>query len=317
MEQTTQPISENKKDSGNKVVIIILIVMIVLLGGAGAFLGYQYMNMGKIVKKKSEEITSLNKSIEEKDQKLTELEKRIQELEGNGSLTKEEADELRNQIAQLQQELEEARNNPKIVYRDGGGGGTNKKIQELEEIIAAKEEQFNMLRAERDKLSEENKKLTNDMMTTNQEKQDLQVRNKDMENKLNLAAALKITGSTLTGYRLKKNGDKVYEEKSKKIAGLEIQFTIMENVVAQSGDKVAYIVIIGPNKKVLSESTSNTFQYMGVDKVYSVKKDFYYSNKDTEMTADFKTKEQLTAGEYRAEVFIDGALAGYSTATFK
>lgn len=317
MEQPTIT-QEEQKNSGNRIIVIILAVMIVLLLGAGGFLGYQWFNRGKVIHDQNATIESQNKEIQEKNEQLQDLEKRVADLEGNGSLTKEQADDLRNQIAQLQEELKDAQDNPKIVYRtSGGGGGTSKKIEELETTIAGLEEQYNKVKSERDKLAEDNKKLTTDYLSANQEKQDLQVRNKDMENKLNLASALKMTSATLTGYRLKKNGDPVYEEKAKKVSGMKIQFTILENVVAQSGDKVAYIVIIGPNKKVMTENASNTFQYMGIDKVYSTKKEFYYSNKDTEMTADYKTKETIASGEYRAEVYIDGALAGYCSSTFK
>lgn len=310
----TEQATPTENRSSNKIIIILLIVMIVLLGGAGAYLTVQYIGHTAKIKEQTKTIEEKEKVYQDAKHDLDSISGELTRLQNSGMISGEEAQKLRDQIAELEKDLEYERTHKTVV---SGGGGTKARITELEGLLRTKEEEYNRLLAQKNTLEQDNKKLTGEKDALNVQNQELNVRNKDLQNKVDLASALKMTGATLTGYRTKKNGDKLYEEKTKKMVGLQVQFTILSNAVAPAGDRTAYIVITGPNKKVLSEGGSSTFPYMGIDKVYTVKKDFYYNNEDTEIMADYKAGEKLVPGEYRAEVYVGETLAGYCTATFK
>jgi len=315
-EQTTTSSTQDtqKENKSNRAVVVILVVMIALLGITGVFLTVKYVQSSKRIEALESENVRLNDHVNEREAELERISTELDSLKSFGLIPQSTVDSLQSIITELEADLEQAKKQRIVVP---GSGGTSKRIAELEAEVENWRQKWTTMEAERNKLLDENKKLTGDVNAANQQNQDLQMRNRDMQQKLDLASGLKIMGATLTGYREKKNGEKLYEEKVKRMAGMEVQFSIMENVIAESGDRTAYIVITGPNKKVLAESSDNTFEYLGIEKVYSVSKEFYYGNKEIELTADFKTSEKLASGEYRAEVFIDGALAGYCSAVFR
>lgn len=311
----TEQATPTENRSSNKIIIILLIVMIVLLGGAGAYLTMQYLGHTKQIREQSHRIKEQDSLYAMQKSQLDTAQAQLDRLKSSGLVPQSVVDSLQEIIVELNEDLEYERTHKTVI--SGGGGGKQKQIDELSATLRQKQDELDKLKAELTSLTDKNKKLEGDMSTMNLQNQELNVRNKDLQNKVDLASALKMTGATLTGYRTKKNGDKLYEEKTKKMVGLQVQFTILSNAVAPAGDRTAYIVITGPNKKVLSEGGSSTFPYMGIDKVYTVKKDFYYNNEDTEIMADYKAGEKLVPGEYRAEVYVGETLAGYCTATFK
>ncbi len=166
------------------------------------------------------------------------------------------------------------------------------------------------LKVTNDKLTADNSKLSNDQMT-------LTTTNKGLQDKVDIAAQLRFYDTMLTGYKLDKKGKKTFEEKSKKVMGFEVSFKILENAVAQEGERMSYIVISGPNKKVMTESSANVFQVGGVDKVYSIQKSFYFNNKQALITSEYKTAEILKEGEYTAEIYVDGKLCGTAATYLK
>jgi cell division protein FtsB len=222
-----------------------------------------------------------------------------------GAIPKSVADSLNNVIADLQNKI--ANNPTRVVY---SGGSNKKEIESLKEEIAALQSKYDALLKERDALKTEIEKLATDYNNLSQEKTTLANTNKGLQAKVDLAAQLKFSDAMLSGYKLNKKGVKSFEEKAKKVMGFEISFKIQENLVAEEGEKQAFIVITGPYKKVLAESSANVFQVGGIDKVFSIQKSFYFNSKLALISADYKTAEILKDGEYTAEIYVDGKLCG-------
>jgi cell division protein FtsB len=304
MEATQQPTQAKK--GGNKAVLIILIIMIGLLSAASGYLVWQYMESGKVFKALKAENTTLTESNNTQKLQMDTLKMQLAEMQG--AIPARVADSLNAVIADLENKI---KNTPtRIVYSGGGGGGNKQQIEDLKAEIASWQSKYDALVKERDALKQEKDKLANDVTVLNQDKTNLDKTNKGLQEKVDLAAQLKFYDTMLTGYKLDKKGKKTFEEKAKKVMGLEVSFKIQENTVAQEGERMAYVVIMGPNKKVMAESSANVFQVNGVDKVYSIQKSFYFNNKQALVSADYKTGEQLKDGEYTAEIYVDGKLCG-------
>lgn len=304
MEASQQPTTAKK--GGNKGILIILIVMIVLLGAAGGYLYWNYDQLHKTyVGLKTSEAT-LRTSNDTLSAQVQTLKKDLAALEG--AIPKEEADALKARITELEEQI---KNTPtRVVYSGGGGGANKKELEDLKAELADLKTKYDALLKERDDLKLKNTQLEQDKTTLSQEKDKLNNTNKTLQDKVDVAAQLKFYDTMLTGYKLDKKGKKTFEEKAKKVMGLEVSFKIQENSVADEGEKICYIVIMGPNKKVMAESSANVFQVNGVDKVYSVQKSFYFNNKQALISSDYKTGEQLKEGEYTAEIYVDGKLSG-------
>lgn len=310
MEQSQQPTT---KKGGNKAVLIILIFMIVVLSAAAGYLVWQYMGTLKKYEGIKVEKITLDSTVSKQNKELEDLRMEVKAMEG--SIPKDVADSLNLVIADLQEQIKNAPT--RVVYSGGGGGGNKKQIEDLKAEIAEWQSKYDLLikerdalKVEKDKLAADNSKLSNDHMT-------LQTTNKGLQDKVDIAAQLRFFDTMLTGYKLDKKGKKTFEEKAKKVMGFEVSFKILENAVAQEGERMSYIVITGPNKKVLAESSANVFQVGGVDKVYSIQKSFYFNNKQALITAEYKTAEVLKEGEYTAEIYVDGKLSGTAAAYLK
>lgn len=303
MEQNQQ---QSTKKGGNKAVLIILIFMIVLLSGAAGYLVWQYMETLKKYDGIKVEKIALDTTISKQNKELEDLRLQVKSMEG--AIPKSVADSLNNVIADLENKI--ANTPTRVVYQGGGGGGNKKEIESLKEEIAAWQVKYDALLKERDALKTEKDKLAADNTTLSQEKTTLATTNKGLQDKVDLAAQLKFFDTMLSGYKLDKKGKKTFEEKAKKVMGLEVSFKIQENTVAQEGERQAFIVISGPNKKVMAESSANVFQVGGIDKVFSIQKSFYFNNKEALITAEYKTAEILKEGEYTAEIYVDGKLCG-------
>lgn len=310
MEQSQQPTT---KKGGNKGVVIILIVMIVLLSGASGFLVWNYLQSQKVFEGLKVENTTLQDTNAKQKAELDSLTAEVKKMEG--SIPKSVADSLNNVIADLQEQIKNAPT--RIVYSGGGGGGNKKQIEDLKAEIAEWQSKYELLLKERDGLKVQNDKLTADNSKLSFEQTTLQTTNKGLQDKVDIAAQLRFYDTMLTGYKLDKKGKKTFEEKAKKVMGFEVSFKILENAVAEEGERMSYIVIAGPNKKVLAESSANVFQVGGVDKVYSIQKSFYFNNKQALITAEYKTAEVLKEGEYTAEIYVDGKLCGTAATYLK
>jgi peptidoglycan hydrolase CwlO-like protein len=304
MEASQQPTTARK--GSNKGVLIILIIMIGLLSAASGYLVWTYLQSKKAFDGMKVENVSLKDTVTAQNKQLDSLQLQLNGLQG--AIPARVADSLNAVIADLQEKI---KNTPtRVVYSNGGGGGNKKQIEELKEELAALQAKYDALIKERDALKIKNNQLEQDKTTLSQEKDKLDNTNKNLQDKVDVAAQLKFYDTMLTGYKLDKKGKKTFEEKAKKVMGLEVSFKIQENAVAEEGEKMCYIVIMGPNKKVMAESSANVFQVNGVDKVYSVQKSFYFNNKQALISADYKTGEQLKDGEYTAEIYVEGKLSG-------
>ena len=299
-------LSTETKKSGNKAVSIILIFMIIVLSGATGFLVWKYMDTFKKYEGLKVEKIALDTTITKQNKELNDMKLELQKMEG--AIPKSVADSLNNVIADLQNKI--ANNPTRVVYSGGSGGSNKKEIESLKEEIAALQSKYDALLKERDALKTEIEKLATDYNNLSQEKTTLANTNKGLQAKVDLAAQLKFSDAMLSGYKLNKKGVKSFEEKAKKVMGFEISFKIQENLVAEEGEKQAFIVITGPYKKVLAESSANVFQVGGIDKVFSIQKSFYFNSKLALISADYKTAEILKDGEYTAEIYVDGKLCG-------
>jgi hypothetical protein len=299
------PVKPTAQKSSGRPVLIILIIMIVLLSGAAGYLVWQYLQAVKKYEGIKIEKIALDTTITKQNKELDQLKMDLKELEG--AVPKATYDSLQAVIQDLQTQIA---NTPTRVVYSGGGGGNKKEIESLKGEIAALQLKYDQVIKERDLLKTEKDKLASDVNVLTDEKNTLANTNKGLQDKVDLAAQLKFYDTMLTGYKLDKKGKKTFEEKAKKVMGFEVSFKIQENAVAEEGERMAYIVISGPNKKVLAQSSANVFQVGGIDKVYSIQKSFYFNNKEALISAEYKIAEAAKEGEYTAEIYVDGKLCG-------
>ena len=99
-------------------------------------------------------------------------------------------------------------------------------------------------------------------------------------------------------------------KKVKDIVKFKINFSIVKNITAETGERTLYIRITKPDNDVLTKSPSNTFPYETRELVYSIKKYIEYNGEEQAVTVYWDVEEYLYAGTYRVDIFADGTLIG-------
>ena len=161
----------------------------------------------------------------------------------------------------------------------------NRLTAQQKEIIADVTKKYNAASRQINNLSEEKKNLTKTVT---------------------LAAQLDATNiSVQPANKCGKTAKKV-----KDIVKFKINFSIVKNITAETGERTLYIRITKPDNDVLTKSSSNTFPYENRELVYSIKKYIEYNGEEQAVTVYWDVEEYLYAGTYRVDIFADGTLIG-------
>ena len=129
---------------------------------------------------------------------------------------------------------------------------------------------------------------------------------KNLNKKVTLAAQLDATNINIQATN--KRGKKA--KKVKDVVKLKINFTIVKNITAETGERTLYVRITKPDNDVLSKNASNTFPYENRELAYSIKKYIEYNGEEQSVTVYRDVEEFLYAGSYRVDIFSDGTLIG-------
>lgn len=153
------------------------------------------------------------------------------------------------------------------------------------EVIADVTQKYNAASRQVSNLSEEKKNLTKTVT---------------------LAAQLDATNINILAVNKR---DKV-AKKVKDVVKFKINFTIVKNITAETGERTLYIRITKPDNDVLTKNASNTFPYENRNLVYSIKKYIEYNGEEQNLTVYWNVEEFLYAGKYRVDIFADGTMIG-------
>lgn len=134
-----------------------------------------------------------------------------------------------------------------------------------------------------------------------------------LNKRVNLAAQLDATAIRVEP---KNKRDKT-AKKVKDVVKFNINFTVVKNITAETGERTLYIRITKPDNDVLTKDASHTFEYENRTLNYSIKKYIEYNGEEQNITVYWHVEEFLYAGDYRVDIFADGVLIGNSRFTLE
>lgn len=158
-------------------------------------------------------------------------------------------------------------------------------------------------------LTSENQSVKKKYNEATQQISSLSEEKKTLNEKVTLASQLDATHITVTPTN--KRGEKT--DRIKRITRLDISFTVVKNITAETGQRTLYVRITKPNQEVLTKSAANTFPYENRNIAYSIKKYIEYTGEEQNVTVYWNVEEFLQAGTYRVDIFADGNLIGSQT----
>ena len=284
----------------NKKLLIPIIAIAVLLIGALAFLGIR--------------LSQANKANEEMVQ-LFELEK--EEMENEYSSFATQYDEMQilisndSLVAQLEREklrtqqlLEELRatkaSNAAEITR------LKKELKTVRAVMRSYVVQIDSLNQVNEKLARENKRVRTQYAEVTKQVEVLQEEAKNLSDKVTLASQLDATNIRI--HPRNKKGKETSNVKN--VVKFAIDFTIVKNITAPTGERTIYVRIAKPDGSVLTKNASQTFAYENTKLEYSIKKLIEYTGEEQGVTVYWDVEEFLNPGEYTVYLFSDGVMIG-------
>ncbi len=142
---------------------------------------------------------------------------------------------------------------------------------------------------------------------------------KDKENlqlTVKQASKLKLYNIKAFGVKFKKNGTlDVLVEKAKKIEKIKVTFTILENKLAQAGQKLIYIRILNTKLEELSKNKLDENKFKLKDSLcyFSGKQAFNYGNATIDAVIFCESAIPYISGTYNIDICCDNEIIGSTT----
>ena len=130
-------------------------------------------------------------------------------------------------------------------------------------------------------------------------------RAQEMANKIKLGSIVKARGVTLGAYNT--GGSNV--TRASRASKFRTDLTLTANELTIPGKRSVYVRIVGPDGMVLSGGADCLMEFEGDVISYSAEREVDYDNKDLDVSIFFNY-DGITAGLYKAEVYMDGYLIG-------
>ncbi|MBC7524033.1 MAG: hypothetical protein H7239_06310 [Flavobacterium sp.] len=180
---------------------------------------------------------------------------------------------------------------------------------------------MNSLMQEVEVLKKDNQKLTTNLDSTKvvlteskNYNQTLVGQNEELAKTVEKGSKLSVLNLKTGAFKLRSSGKQIETEKASRVDILKISFTIAENSIAKSGDKVYYVQVIDSKNNVLGDKATENFG----DKTltYSFKSVVKFENKTVDVVQDLPGKG-FEKGTYFVNVFDKGELVSKSSFTLK
>lgn len=291
----------------NKKLIIIASIIAVLLIGALAFLG---IRLSQATKANEEMVQLFELEKAEMENEYSTFATQYDEMQiliSNDSLVAQlEREKLRTQ--QLLEELRATKaSNAAEIAR------LKKELKTVRTVMRSYVMQIDSLNQANAKLAKENKRVRTQYAEATKKVEVLQEEAKSLSDKVTLAAQL-----DATNIRIEPRNKRGKETNSVKSAiKFVIDFTIVKNITASTGERTIYVRITKPDGTVLTKDASRTFPYENTHLEYSIKKLIEYTGEEHNVTVYWDVEEFLNPGEYTVYLFADGVMIGEQSFTME
>ena len=277
-----------------------LLAIAVLLIGALVFLG---IRLSQAYKANEEMVQLFELEKEEMENEYSTFATQYDEMQiliSNDSLVAQlEREKLRTQ--QLLEELRATKaSNAAEIAR------LKKELKTVRTVMRSYVMQIDSLNQANEKLAKENKRVRTQYAEATKKVEVLQVEAKNLSDKVTLAAQL--DASNIRIEPRNKKGKATSSVKS--VIKFVIDFTIVKNITAPTGERAIYVRIAKPDGSVLTKDASRTFKYENAKLEYSIKKLIEYTGEEQNVTVYWDVEEFLNPGEYTVYLFSDGVMIG-------
>ena len=286
---------DNNKSSNSKILIIALTVLLFALIGYTFYNNNDHKEAIKFLQDEKEQIignltameekydvaiaenTSLSDSLTMEKEKIALLKDSVQNLK---KVNSDVLRRYRNQLATLE------KNNERL-------------LDQVDSLMFAN----NILTEEKDSINSQLEIQTSYNDT-------LVAQNMELARKVEIGGAINVENVNVTAMKMRSNGKYTETNKAQKTDAIKVEFRLIENEIAEPGDKEAYIVLKNPAGLVIN--AKGTFEVEdGGEKKYTDQTIVNYSNADLDVVMLVERKgEKYEKGTYPIEVYVEGKMVG-------
>ncbi len=297
---------------------------LVLACALAALFGFLYFNARQEVDAKNVNISTQQKELLLTNSKLdsirTQLDAKIAEITSLGG----QVADLEALKVQLEKDKKNLVNSKSVSIRD-----FENKIRGYEAALSAKDVEIAKLREENAQLTTEVKTLGNentnlktDVTSLKTDKQALAdsvyattVKNKELAEKVTLAAAMKAMNVTVNAINSRGKEREGGEYKAKRVDKVKISFKLSENPLTKKEGKVIYMRMLDPQGNCISDMAtgSGAFAFGGKEMVYTAKQTIMYDNSGQDVDFIYARGSNYGKGKYAIELYSEGFSIGRGT----
>jgi len=298
--------------------IVIVAAFIILLSIIGWLLAERFKNQ--------QELEAYIESSEQLENEITQLENELTSMQediGRKDLDSQEKDKL---IAQKDEELKKKKLQIEKLLRDGKINVQKAeeyvaKIDAMEKTIKRYEVEIEGLKNQIAEISSEKEVISKEKEVVESKNQQLSQEKDALQGKVNVAAILK--AANFRYVNVKGNGkesDAEEEFKAGRLNILKIQFTVLDNAVAATGNKDLYIQVIKPDGSIATDirQPSGVFEFEGNSIPYTFQEVINYERTSMRMNLNYQPQnKKFEKGLLKFKVYADGFLIGESSLNVK
>jgi predicted RNase H-like nuclease (RuvC/YqgF family) len=232
----------------------------------------------------------LEKKLTEKNKEIAGVKKQIRTILNNKNATAAELAKAKELIAQL-----------------------NDKIVNMEQEVARLTQENQTLGQEKIVLTQEKEALTQNLAVTTSAKEEL-------AKKVDIASTLNAYNIAITPLKVKSNGSEKLSTTAKRVDKMLISFDV-DNRIAESGQTDLYVVIIGPDGKMITDQANGAATFTTReegDKVFTTKLPVdFEAAKRKKVEFAWKDTNKFKTGNYTVQIYQNGFKIGEGTRELK
>ena len=286
---------DNNKSSNSKILIIALTVLLFALIGYTFYNNNDHKEAIKFLQDEKEQIIGNLTAMEEKyDVAIAEN----TSLSDSLTMEKEKIALLKDSV----QNLKKVNSDVLRRYRN--------QMATLEKNDERLLDQVDSLMFANNILTEEKDSINSQLEIQTSYNDTLVAQNMELARKVEIGGAINVENVNVTAMKMRSNGKYTETNKAQKTDAIKVEFRLIENEIAEPGDKEAYIVLKNPAGQVIN--AKGTFEVEdGGEKKYTDQTVVNYSNADLDVVMLVERKgEKYEKGTYPIEVYVEGKMVG-------
>lgn len=299
----TSRITEDREDKKSNKAGLVVILIILLLAVAGLFT-WKFLESNKLQTEVTEVKNENENLIKQKEKIFNDL----KSLKADYDKLETSNEKLNAELEAKNQQLEEA------LKKINSHNLDKKELSYLRRQVLLLKQSKETFMAQIDSLTTANQELS-------KQNEEARIALQETKTTNDQLTAQVTQGKKIKGLNLKVNTYNVKgkdTDKAKKIDEIETCITLIENPIAEPGEKSIFMRIVSPSGDILISSKDNIFEAEGLELAYSSVGSVFYQNKTLETCIKYSPQEgEISPGFYDIEIFTDGEMIGSTNIQFK